>query len=287
MSIFKYTMFLEGFDFGWSESWYFEMPTDNLGAAQVKIGQVPQARAALLGTDTSVRGDRVALIRDAANQPVTNRADPRTFYFPGAANKPVVPLRTSLLVRYRTADQTHSKLCYLGGVPRENNPFDDTFKVADGSNWMTAFNDYNTKLIAAGLGWQVQGAKTEKAITAYVVDPDTGIVEFQVAANGMAFPVLGKPTPVRVAFAGKVTALDGVYDVDAAAQQTFKTIMPRPAASNLTGGVIRRFDKAYVYLAAQNPQGLPGTATISRFVGRQRGKGSIVSRGRRGAVVRF
>lgn len=287
MSIFKYTQFFREFQFSWSESWIFSAPTDLPSVAALQAYPLRAKRQALLGENANMWGDRVALLVNSLGQPVTRRAVPKQFYFPGVTGLPCVPIRTSLLVQFSTADEAHNKLLYMGGVPRALNPFDDTFLNTGAPAWQTAFGSWVDQLITSKMGWYSQSLAGEDVIIDYAFDVVTGQCTYTLKNGGINWPALDKVTKVSVDFPGVRSALDGVQDVIPRIQSECTTVRPRPAGAFTNKGVMKRYELQPKYLSDAAGTVPNGKANILKFVGHQRGNSLGASRGRRRATVRF
>jgi hypothetical protein len=287
MGLFKLTYYMRESGFTWGESWYFQQASDSLAGAAFTVRNVPLKRAALCGEGCDVVAQRVALITNNAGIHQTRKVKPTDKFYPGTAGKPTVPVRTSLLVRFTTEDEGHSKNMYLGGAWKEVNDHDDVYLVPNTSTWTTAFQGWVQALIDAGCGWLVRESLPKQTITGYDIDPDTMLCTYTLKLPGVGADLIDKQLRVVVDFPQGHSALDGEQIVDVISSTTLTTAQPRPAVPFVKNGTLRVLGTpTFASLAKSGVQTVGGTAEARRFTGRDRGNSALGSRGRRKAFQR-
>lgn len=285
-SLYKHTLIFEGAGHGWTETMYFERPTDDVDGALAWVSVIKQKRAPLLGAQFSIKGERVALIKDAAGNKVTRRAAPAKFFLQGNQQHQGEDTGTSLQVLMQSSDKSHNKLTFLGGPWAEIFPFANSYTPAAGG-WQTFFGAWAAALIDRQMGWMSQTVVESRKITGYVFDPLTGRTEYTLGLPGMTWDVDLPPTRVNVEFPAVKSPLDGVQIVVPSMATKCKTAGPRPAPAFAIEGTMKRYAFGFVNLATLNQQGQPGTITGQNPVSRKRGRPLSVSRGRSPAKVRW
>lgn len=285
MATFKQTLIFEGAGHGWTENLYFHHDTDDLNAAMIQVGQVKNKRAALLGKQFHIKGERVALIVNQAGQPVTNKSLLRKFYIPGDPNENGEDTGTSLQVQFVNSAQTDKKLLFLGGPWAGVFPFANAY-VEKYKNWQTLFQSWAAAVITAKMGWLARGVSQEAKITDYDFFPGTGHTTFVLGGAGITWAAGNPPTRVAVEFPTRRHPLDGTYLVVPSQPLQCTTAAPRPAPPFTVEGTMRLYSYNLVRMDVTTGQ-RTGTITGQNPVGRKRGRPLLSSRGRAPVTVRW
>lgn len=278
-ALFRHTLIFEGGGHGFSEALYFEMPSDDIAAAQLYVEPIKDKRAPLLGTETQIKGDRVTLVINAAGNPVKNRALVRKFHLPGNANEHSCPSNLSLQVQWSTVDASKKKLMFMGGVWRNIFPNLDAFNPNYGT-WGSQFQAWRSLMQEKKMGWLAAPGGSEAIITGYTFDADTGFTTYTIAAGGIVWPNLSKPVPVSVEFPLSRSPLDGRQLVIPLTATSIQTAQQRPAAPFTVPGKMVLKSPTFVSIGVAPPLNIPGSINAQNPMSRKRGRPLLVSVGK-------
>ncbi len=275
--LFSHTLVFEGSGHGFSETMWFEMPTSSLALAYANIADIKVKRAALLGAQHYVKGERVALRRTDGGVKVTRRTKVHKGYYPGNGAQASEDSNTSLQVLMTTGDEAHKKLTFMGGPYAAIFPQADSFAPAGA--FTTNFNAWVALLKSQKMGWLASVVAEEKPVTGYVFDPDTGHTTYSFGGGGFTWDVLHKPKKISIEFPLSRSPLDGVQIVVPDSATVAVTAKPRPAKPYTIDGIARRYDYIFVGLGPVG-DGSAGSVVPQNPVSRKRGRPLLVSVGR-------
>lgn len=278
MARWAYTVIMEGFGHGFSETMYLETGDDTIATAYAQIGDVKLARSKLLADGYHVKGDRLSMKLNTALQKVTNISQVREVFMPGTAAQVSISTGAAFKVLMVNAAATKKKLTFLGGGWEACNPVQNTFIPAGA--WTTFFNSWVSKLIAAKMGWLSNSSPDPTPIIGYTFSPDTGHTTYTLSAALFAAPFPGKPVKVSVDFPGIKSPLDGPQVVIPLTATTAITAKPRPANVFVLPGRMRLYVPSFVGLATPAGDVPTGSVNVLKITGRKRGRPLLVSPGR-------
>lgn len=284
----KVTWAFAGQEQGWSESWYYSSLTDNLASVIASVTDVSNKRAALLASGYTLTVLRVGVVKNNAGQPVlrkTDTADLRKAGIPGWA--PATP-NLALLVDWQTSGVQQVKKAYMRGIPAGLGALGKK-PLMTYSNFQTAWNNYESALVAIGAGWLTTAATQSATINSYVMNANTGIVQFTLSAPGITWPVNpGQPTRVYVKLPGK-SPLDGPLIVSpgelvGGGKDPLKCFSWKPVGVGPqwpgTTGTMQIRQSTLVDLLPPGPNTPPGNLDPKRIVSHKTGRPTYASRGR-------
>lgn len=279
--VIRTTLCFAGLEQGWTESFYWTAPTDDLDAAETLVTPVVQKRAALLAKDytlTIFRNTIVVGLLGVTQKRLSDIAEPRTR---GVQTWSSAQPNEALMCVWQTANNKYQKKQYLRGVPAG---ITDNGKVANFglTGWSSAFNAWREGMALFGAGWLRQEVTALAPITSFTCDPVTARVAFILNGGFNPWPLgLNTRQRVYVAVPGR-SPLDGpliVYPTDAT--HCF-TPNPHPTSIPTTGqfGTMSVKGPVLTTLAALTSGGPRGIIHPQRMVTHKTGRPSYASRGR-------
>lgn len=292
--IIKTTFNFAGVEQGWSETFYWSAPDDNLSTAEDLTTPLAQKRAKLLANGYVLTVVRNAVVQNESGaklKRVTDLYEPRLAGV--AAWSPSTP-NLAMMCVWQTADNKFSKKLYMRGIPAG---IGDLGKTPDfsfgvfGSN----FNSWRSAMITFRAGWIATSPTQTAVINSYTVDADTGTVTFALNAPGLTFVTPpGFPTPIGVAqpvyikLPGK-SPLDGKVSVVPASNVTCFTAKAYGVAPFIVGqiGTMQIYSPTLKTLAPLTSQGPQGVIHPQRIITHKTGRPTYASRGKRSGLVRF
>jgi hypothetical protein len=284
--LYKQTLMFETRGHGWSESMYFEQPTNDLATAQTFIATVKEKRALLLGKEASIKGERIALIRTDVGAPVKRQAILTKVFLPGYSSESACESNISLQVQMSNSTRTKKKLIFLGQPWRAVFPDVDSFNK-NYPGWGTQFQQWRAVLQEKKMGWLYAVPVASLVITTYQFSSVTGHTTYTTNAP-LPGAVAGEPIRVSVEFPLSRSPLDGVQIVvPGSTPNTYITAKPRPAQGFIIEGTMRLLGSQFASVEVGPPLSLPGEIVGQNPVSRKRGRPLLVSRGRLPGTARW
>ncbi len=278
MAIWKYSLILEGFGHGSSETWYFETAGETFQEAYTQIDPLKGKRQGLLAKGYEVKGDRLAMWKNNAGERVKNKSQPRQFFLAGAEGKASAETGVSLYVLCVNAEGNRKKPVYLWGVWDEVFPEQNIYNPT--ALFKTNFNSWVASLISCKCGWLANTPGPPIEISSFAVNPTTFKTTYTTAANIFEPAEFMKPLKVTVDYPLAKSALDGPQVVIPLSARVGRTAKPRPAVEEDNPGIMRKYSYSLVTLNTSFGQQASGTVVGIGATTHKRGRPLLVSVGR-------
>lgn len=219
-TLFKATMFLEGKEHGWTESYWTLWPTNDYLDVMANLKTLAKARAALLGKECFIKALRVSQ--------ETVKGDSYLLYvnYNGDLQQPAAEPDAAVLFRIRNQDFSRAHNSFLRG-------FWDVVETNNGEYlsampaWAAVMKDFKAYFTGpkALWGWYGVDAPVKADLLNYAVDVEQRIT-FTFKANLFPAPLIGKRTVVRLAGINGKSNLNGQQVVDVLSQTSAITFAP-------------------------------------------------------------
>lgn len=279
----KTTFNFAGYEQGWAEDIYWSQSTTNLDTAEATMRPIAQKRAKLLASGYILTVVRNAVVVSESNTKIKRRTDlfePRLF---GTTTWNASSPNLALLLRWRNADSTRSKLSYLRGIP--SGLGDEGKRPNFGfSNFLTQFDAWRAALTLLPAGWLYTTVTDPNSavVESYTMNEATGIVTFTLKTPGLTWPNgVGFRQRVYAILPGK-SPLDGpivVIPADATHCTTAEPIGVHPFEAGQLG-IMQIKTQTLVTIGTTSPTGPSGFIDADRIVTHKTGRPSYASRGR-------
>ncbi len=291
MGVYRHTLIFEGLGHGATESLYYTIPSpSSVNAAFTLLSILKNKRAALLGAEWQIKGERIEQVVDDTGAKTKRIGSVAKFFLPGVQAQPAAESNVSLQVQFSDSTFAHNKLLFMCGPPRSlfpnGNAFDPNQSSQPGT-WWSAFQSWRTLLISLGASWYSAPTVQTAFISDYVFSNTSGRTTYTLTAPGITWPATNVPSRVSVEFPLSRSPLDGVQLVIPISATSCYTAGPRPAAAWTVQGTMKLKGAQLISLATPNLSGQLGTITPENPMTRKRGRPLLVSRGRASVQVRW
>jgi len=287
MPIYAQTLIIEGLGHGYSETYYFRFESNNTNLAAAFVAEHRTKRAALLGKQHIIKGERVAKKYSDTMLPIKRQTVIKKYFIQGNQSQNSEESNISLQVLWTAANGLHKKLLFMSGPYRSIFPEGDSFDPGQGGNFTTNFNAWRAYVTLKGMGWIASIPSAPTQISGYTFNPANGRTTYTVS-NDLFGPVFdGEPVKIRVEFPTIRSALDGVQLVIPLTATTAITAKPRPSQPFTVPGKMVVFSKEFVSIAEPAGEAQSGTIEPQNPMSRKRGRPLLVSRGRLANQVRW
>src|SRR5262245_51941495 len=128
MAIYQHTLIFDGPGHGWQESLYFRRSSQDVDAALAWVSPaIVDKRKEMLGSQFSVKAERVTMVYNNANQHVRRVSTRSKFFKVSSQNQQGEDTTTSLQVLMQNSTKDKSKLTFLAGPYAGVNPFANAY----------------------------------------------------------------------------------------------------------------------------------------------------------------
>jgi len=275
VSICKATLFFQVNSFGWTESFFWSVPGNDLNPQMASLQVIAQKRAVLLGSQAFIKAERVSFEVNDAAQPVTGDSFLQYVRYNWASVPAADDPDTAVLVTMRNLVAERRRNMFLRGI------YDDVngqggFYLPTVAGWQTAFNNWAAAMLARQAGWMARHKVNIVPITGYTVDPDTGFVQVTLGAAAPQL-VANETQQVRIRGVNVKSPLNGTQLIRAIDSTHFWLEKPLALIAYQFGGEVIFYSQA-IEVAT--------TIDAQKIVTRRAGAPLLQSRGRRRAKPR-
>lgn len=269
MSIKKCTLFFDGRQSGWTESYYTDTG-DSHEEVMKRLNRLASDRSALLGAECMVKALRVS------SEGIKNDSMLRYVRYRGNLQKPSVQKDVCLMVRCENGARTKWSNKYLRGIWDEVESEHGLYVGRANVAWADAFDTYAARLVADSWGWITQEISATYAITSIARSTSEDTLVYTLADEPFtpADVVAGTKYRVRVTGVNGQSSANGLHVVKAINTNKVETVHALAAGKYRFGG----FMKTYTYPFADIV-----SAADTKIVSRETGAPLLESRGRQRA----
>jgi hypothetical protein len=272
----KATLVFETNSFGWSESFLWDgVSEQNLNVHMQSLQIIAQKRAALLGSNSFIKAERVSLETGPDGLPRVGDSILQYIRYNGAGAISTDEPDVAVLVTMRNLVAAKRRNMFLRGI------WDDVdatggFYLPSISGWQSAFNAWAAAMLARQAGWWSYSKSAGFDVDTYAVAPTTGYVTLTVLGDAFGDGPYGK-IRVRLAGVNVKSALNGQWIGTPVSNSQIVLEKPMALLPYTGGGTLFTYTRALEVAASLDAQ---------KIVIRRAGAPLLQSRGRRRASVR-
>lgn len=179
--VIKNTLVFQTNSFGWTESFLHQSSSRDLIAHNAALQVLAQKRAALLGSQSFIKAERVSVETDGDGLPVVGDSHLLYIRYNGGTVPGSDDPDTAVLVTMRNAEAARRRNMFLRGIWDDVNGAGGFYLEAT-AGWPSAFNNWRASMLAKQVGWWHSIKSAPINLSTYVMDPDTGFVQVTLAA---------------------------------------------------------------------------------------------------------
>jgi len=180
VAIVKATLFFQVNSFGWTESFFWQVASNDLNPQMASLQVIAQKRAPLLGSQAFIKAERVSFERNDAGNPVTGDSFLQYVRYNGSTVPTADDPDTAVLVTGRNLVAERRRNMFLRGIWDDVNAAGG-FYLSSVAGWVSAFDNWRAGMLARQAGWMARTKVNTVPITGYTVDPDSGFVQVTLA----------------------------------------------------------------------------------------------------------
>lgn len=180
-AIVKATLFFETAAYGWTESFFWSILSNDLTPQMASLQVIAQKRAALLGSNSFIKAERVSFETDQDGNPVKGDSFLQYIRYNGSIVPTSDDQDTAVLVTMRNLVAARRRNMYLRGIWDDVNGAGG-FYLPTIAGWQSAFNSWVAAMLGRAAGWMAVDQINRVGISGYTVDPDTGYVQVTLSA---------------------------------------------------------------------------------------------------------
>ena len=275
----KVTLFFEGRQHGWTESYWFASASGLHTGTFDPTRALCKARAQLLGSECKIKAFRISTEGTGPDALLKYEEFITAPLKGGSVGAPVFPSAAeedvALQVRFENSERNAHKLTFLRGIwdavetrHGKYTPFDE---------WNKRFALYRALLVDEPWGWWGVQSKVKKPLVSAVQGADD-IVTFTTLGDLFAAGEIGTRGSLRISGVNEGhSVLNSVHLVQATATNGAKTLKRLAIGHNVVGGMVSRVTKGFIKFASCDDQ---------KIVERKAGAPLLESRGRQRARAR-
>lgn len=275
MAIVKATLILQTGSFGWSESFFWQVASNDLNPQMASLQIIAQKRAALLGSQSYVKAERVSFEQNDAGQPVVGDSLLQYVRYNGSVVPGSDDPDTAVLVTMRNLVAARRRNMFLRGIWDDVNGAGG-FYLPTVAGWQTAFNSWAAAMLGRQAGWMARTQVNRVAVSTYSMDPDTGYVQVTLAAAAPQL-VANETQEVRIVGVNNKSPINGTQLIRGIDSTHFWLERPLALINYQFGGEVVFYSQA-IEVAT--------TIDAQKIVTRRAGAPLLQSHGRRKAKPR-
>jgi hypothetical protein len=275
VAIVKATLIFQVQSFGWSESFFWQVSSNDLNPQMASLQVLAQKRAALLGSQAFVKAERVSFERTDAGLPVVGDSLLQYIRYNGSTVPGADDPDTAVLVTMRNLVAARRRNMFLRGIWDDVNGAGGFYLPTVGG-WQSAFNNWAAAMLARQAGWMARTVVNTVGISGYTVDPDTGFVLVTLNAPAGQL-VVNETQQVRIRGVNVTSPINGTQLIRAKSETEFWLEKPLALIAYQFGGEVLFYDQHFEAAATIDGQ---------KIVTRRAGAPLLQSRGRRRAKPR-
>lgn len=272
MSIKKVTLFFEGHQCGWTESYYTDTG-DAHELVMVRANRLASERAALLGAECSVKAIRVS------TEGVLNDATLRYVRYKGNAQYKSAQRDVALMVRCENALHTKWRNSYLRGIWDDVEKEHGIYVGRLNAEWRDAFDSFALLVTRDQWGWVTSNITNRVKVSSIARGTSEDTLIYTLAADVFIPDQVQAATKMRVRFSGinGVSAANGLKVVVPTAVNKVETVHALAAGKYRFGGEMKVYETVFTDIS---------TCHDTKIVSRETGAPLLESVGRRRAIPR-
>jgi hypothetical protein len=274
-AVVKATLFFQQGSFGWTESFFWSVASNDLNAQMASLQIIAQKRAAILGTQAFVKAERVSFETDQDGLPVSGDSFLAYTRYLGQTFNGSDDADAAVLVTMRDVTAHRRRNMYLRGIWDDVNGAGG-FYLPGITGWQSGFNNWAAAMLARQVGWMPSTVIARGAVANYTVDPVTGYVT--VVCDGDPFAAtVGKKQEVRFTGVNVRSPLNGMQLVTPFNATSCNLEKPLALLPYVGGGTVAVYGHSFNVVS---------TIDAQKIVTRRAGAPLLQSRGRRRPRVR-
>ena len=212
----KATLFFECRSHGWTESFHWQVMSNDLSPQAASLQIIAQKRAALLGKEGMIKAERVSFETDMDGKPVVGDSFLQYALYAGAQVPTSDDTDTAVLLTWRNLVGARKRNQFLRGIWDDVNS-QGGFYLPSVEGWTSALNSYVAAMLGRAAGWMSSTRAFEYPVTGYTCDQDTGYVKVTLAAGSQS---IAKDTLATV----RIRGVNGTSPING--QQLIRGISP-------------------------------------------------------------
>lgn len=272
MPVRKVTLFFEGFQKGWTESYYLSND-DTHDQVMTQAKGLAQTRAKLLGKECSIKAVRVS------TEGVNHDAMLRYVRYPGDNQEASAQPDVALMVRCENATHTKWRNMYLRGVWDRIETDHGKYVGRAIAAWTNAYSGFVERLREDGYGWVTTNVADTVKVTSVARDASGEKLVYTLAVAKFLEDEVNKEKKFQVRFSGINTrsTANGLKVVIPTEPTKCITAAPLAAATYRSGGKATFYTTAFIDIS---------TVEDAKIVTREAGAPLLESVGRRPRQVK-